>query len=515
MLQSCNVSTDDSTRILNKAKQPPVTPPQTPRRPSHLHHAPSLSLEFGGEPELLTPETTGKYIPYSTPLRPVTHQVLITPPQSRGRSFTGIFVSQPEPVSPSKRVVAEREPSSCFSLNTLPRQCNSSTLEGARCKRNEDLKNRPSNEPKDQAFGSKISGNQCSSDTLKGASRVHYSLRAPIVQPPAASLQTNDCPSDRTSIVQTKGRPQCITIIKSQNQQCSRPAQEGREDCFQHPCASVAKQVSESKPSPDACHTKTKKGRWCRNHATYPSSVDGKRHCAIHLKVIGSIGHRQPWTTTPEPAALKEPTYQRSGKLLSDAEICKWIPHYLSSSARSKLQKLMQRGPNEYDEEGYIYAIRVRGRYARNHYHVKVGRTINLNRRLKAWSECGFVDLLGWWPGNILDKGRERRDPGPMGGNHRLLERLIQTELADLACYSWHLTPDFFDEPQGSHKCRYKQSRPPNNYQRPPCGACGKIHVEVFTLERAPNGELTGHEWGRIIEPIIKKWGRFVTEYYD
>ena len=46
------------------------------------------------------------------------------------------------------------------------------------------------------------------------------------------------------------------------------------------------------------------------------------------------------------------------------------------------------------------------------------------------------------------------------------------------------------------------------------CVAGGKIHKEIFTLERAPKGsKFYQREWELLVKPIIEKWGRFVEEF--
>lgn len=40
----------------------------------------------------------------------------------------------------------------------------------------------------------------------------------------------------------------------------------------------------------------------------------------------------------------------------------------------------------------------------------------------------------------------------------------------------------------------------------------GTMHKEIFTFKRVSNGPLKGHEWDRVVQPVIERWGRFVEE---
>jgi hypothetical protein len=45
------------------------------------------------------------------------------------------------------------------------------------------------------------------------------------------------------------------------------------------------------------------------------------------------------------------------------------------------------------------------------------------------------------------------------------------------------------------------------------CLAGGKKHKEIFTFQRAIEGELQGREYELVIHPIIEKWVKFVQEH--
>lgn len=38
------------------------------------------------------------------------------------------------------------------------------------------------------------------------------------------------------------------------------------------------------------------------------------------------------------------------------------------------------------------------------------------------------------------------------------------------------------------------------------------MHKEIFTFTRVQKGRLKGHEWDRVVQPVIERWGRFVEE---
>jgi len=43
--------------------------------------------------------------------------------------------------------------------------------------------------------------------------------------------------------------------------------------------------------------------------------------------------------------------------------------------------------------------------------------------------------------------------------------------------------------------------------------AGGKKHREIFTFQKASEGELEGREYELVIRPIIEKWVKFVQEH--
>jgi len=45
------------------------------------------------------------------------------------------------------------------------------------------------------------------------------------------------------------------------------------------------------------------------------------------------------------------------------------------------------------------------------------------------------------------------------------------------------------------------------------CAECGTTHKEIFTFKRVKKGKLKEKEWESIVQPIIKKWGKYVSKY--
>ncbi|GJJ12248.1 hypothetical protein Clacol_006489 [Clathrus columnatus] len=209
-------------------------------------------------------------------------------------------------------------------------------------------------------------------------------------------------------------------------------------------------------------------------------------------------------------------------------EFSDWIPSYLNPDTQAALRVEMERPHSNKDEDGYIYAYEIRDDRTPNQVHLKVGRSVTLVRRLDQWSkQCTSkeVVLRGWWPGTVesessddtsLLKGKIKAgEKGPFC--HRL-ERLIHIELADLSTYAPYLkpgfpklTPDKADLPTspGRSPKPVKKTPQPNK----PCLDCGTVHKEVFSFQKIERGPLRNGEWEKIVQPVVNKWGRFVSEY--
>ena len=92
-----------------------------------------------------------------------------------------------------------------------------------------------------------------------------------------------------------------------------------------------------------------------------------------------------------------------------------------------------------------------------DHIHLKVGRTVNLLKRLDQWDkQCGTKQrehiIRGWWPGTVEKRGKVVNGGGLLKGEviageqgpycHRL-ERLIHLELGDLVLSQQYIDPAF------------------------------------------------------------------------
>lgn len=208
----------------------------------------------------------------------------------------------------------------------------------------------------------------------------------------------------------------------------------------------------------------------------------------------------------------------------------------------------MEKPRSRADVSGYIYTFEIRDPKTPNKIHLKVGRAVNLVKRMDQWDkQCGSKEqvLRGWWPGTVEDddggptslmKGRVKAgDKGPLC--HRL-ERLVHLELADLAVNSPYLDPDFQtiaakkkdkgkDKDVGGGTPSKKAiqaikliSSPCTDCMSllciPLCHVClltggftgGTIHKEIFSMDRVERGPYKGKEWESIVKPVIEKWGR-------
>ncbi|KAF8610511.1 hypothetical protein BDV93DRAFT_431466 [Ceratobasidium sp. AG-I] len=209
-----------------------------------------------------------------------------------------------------------------------------------------------------------------------------------------------------------------------------------------------------------------------------------------------------------------------------------WIPEYLQPDTQAALRAEMEKPASLADKDGYIYAYEIRNPNTPKEVHLKVGRAINLVKRLDEWGkQCVSreVILRGWWPGTVEDNDQDssnsvngsvslmkgRIKPGDKGKYCHRLERLIHLELSDVALNSTHLTPGFTKKTATATSSVTSPSKPPpaSKLTGKPCPDCSAVHKEIFTFERATSGKIKGREWESVVQPIIEKWGAFVTEY--
>ncbi|KAH8833902.1 hypothetical protein DL96DRAFT_1666885 [Flagelloscypha sp. PMI_526] len=194
-----------------------------------------------------------------------------------------------------------------------------------------------------------------------------------------------------------------------------------------------------------------------------------------------------------------------------------WIPGYLQPDTQLALRVEMEKARSLSEKPGYIYTFEIRDPNSPKTIKLKVGRAVNLNKRIDQWAkQCKSKEqvLRGWYPSkedpDSLMKGRV--DPGPPGGACHRLERLIHLELADLISSEIYLDPKWpsVTPDGGSGGTSTKKATNPNDKK---CPDCGQMHKEIFEFTRVQAGHHAGREWESIVRPIVEKWGGFVDSY--
>jgi len=207
-------------------------------------------------------------------------------------------------------------------------------------------------------------------------------------------------------------------------------------------------------------------------------------------------------------------------------EFSDWIPSYLDDETRVNLRTEMEKPVSASDKPGYIYAYEIRNPKTPKEVHIKVGRAVNLVKRLDQWSkQCGSKEVIlrGWWPGRVVDNEdtgpsllRGRIEAGEKGKHCHRLERLIHLELSDLVVNKAYQRPEFLQKrPNSDHipPALPHAPRSANKLHREECPDCGQLHKEIFTFTRVESGKLKNKEWDMIVHPVIEKWGKFVEQY--
>ena len=181
--------------------------------------------------------------------------------------------------------------------------------------------------------------------------------------------------------------------------------------------------------------------------------------------------------------------------------------------------------------------------------HIKVGSTTDPSIRLNAWrKQCTSREgvILGCWP--LPKKPSSKLYAEIRGGLEkapfvRRAEHLIHLELADVACHhpvvgscalvgadpthaSACLIIDLYSLRKGGLWLGMLKGPFPVSFVlvsllisscylalRSFCGEGGTKHREIFTFQRATDGELKGREYELVIRPIIEKWVKFVQEH--
>ncbi|KAG2364963.1 hypothetical protein BDR07DRAFT_1354361 [Suillus spraguei] len=216
---------------------------------------------------------------------------------------------------------------------------------------------------------------------------------------------------------------------------------------------------------------------------------------------------------------------RRKGMADTFVEFSDYIPQYLQRDTQLALRVEMEKAASTSDVPGYIYTYEIRDPKRPGVIQLKVGRAVNLTKRLDQWGkQCGSkVPIVrGWWPGTVEDESDDdgtngslltgnirAGQPGPLC--HRV-ERLVHIELADLVVHTPYLDPKFpkVDNSDTSPST----SGSPKKATMKPCLDCGAIHREIFAFPRPEKGRYKGREWELLVKPVIEKWGKFVSEYY-
>ncbi|KAF9448341.1 hypothetical protein P691DRAFT_800908 [Macrolepiota fuliginosa MF-IS2] len=199
-----------------------------------------------------------------------------------------------------------------------------------------------------------------------------------------------------------------------------------------------------------------------------------------------------------------------------------WIPGYLQASTRASLRAEMEKSKSARDVPGYIYTFEIRDPDAPKTIKLKVGRAVNLVKRIDQWGkQCGSKEqvLRGFYPGNVeedegsLMKGRVQA--GEKAAWCHRLERLIHIELADLVSTCVYLEPGWpkmetSSSPSAVSKLKANGT---GNGSNKPCPDCGSAHKEIFEFRRWEKGRFKGKEWEQIVKPVVERWGKFVDLY--
>ncbi|KIJ63261.1 hypothetical protein HYDPIDRAFT_92638 [Hydnomerulius pinastri MD-312] len=269
------------------------------------------------------------------------------------------------------------------------------------------------------------------------------------------------------------------------------------------------------------CRSMTKAGKQCSRQIKLPSThsyLDPTPALYCHQ-------HKDAMFTAQTGFYVR-----RSGHADRFVEFSHYIPQYLQRDTQLALRVEMEKATSSADVPGYIYTFEIRDPKRPNVTQLKVGRAVNLNKRLDQWDkQCGSkVQIVrGWWPGTVEADGEDNGANGSLlKGNikageagpfcHRV-ERLVHIELADLSIHAPYLEPGWpkVNNSDPSPSATSASSSPsPKKAAAKPCPDCGAVHREIFTFPCPEKGRYKGREWDLIVKPVIEKWGKFVKEYY-
>ncbi|KAG6379199.1 hypothetical protein JVT61DRAFT_11643 [Boletus reticuloceps] len=180
-------------------------------------------------------------------------------------------------------------------------------------------------------------------------------------------------------------------------------------------------------------------------------------------------------------------------------EFSHYIPKYLQVDTQLALRVEMEKATSPADVPGYIYTFEIRDPKRPDVIQLKVGRAVNLVKRLDQWDkQCGSKIQIprGSWPGTVEDddgtggsllKGNIKPgEPGPFC--HRV-ERLVHIELTDLSLHVPYLNPGWpnntSDPSSGAGTTTILKKTTPKETT---CLDCGAVHREIFTFLRPDKG---------------------------
>ncbi|KIY66061.1 hypothetical protein CYLTODRAFT_355702 [Cylindrobasidium torrendii FP15055 ss-10] len=269
------------------------------------------------------------------------------------------------------------------------------------------------------------------------------------------------------------------------------------------------------------CAGRTKKGDRCgRQVKASPLWMGGDLYCFQHQKDLlqpsGFYGH----TVDGADVWIKFEDY---------------IPSWLQPETQALLRVEMAKARSKADEEGYIYVFEIRDPADKDHVQLKVGRTVNVVKRLNEWGkQCGSKEqvLRGWFPGKLNEESLLKgtvvveEDAKKDVWCHRL-ERLIHLELADIAVNAPYLEAGWKPFVKGKGKGKkntlattvspkmMKGAGKGNGGSGLPCKdcTCRTVHKEIFEFQRVKSGPYKGREFDAIVKRIVDDWGEFVRTY--
>ncbi|KAI6042984.1 hypothetical protein EDC04DRAFT_2653847, partial [Pisolithus marmoratus] len=271
--------------------------------------------------------------------------------------------------------------------------------------------------------------------------------------------------------------------------------------------AKSASSISVANDLSRLCGATTKSNKQCSRTVKLPLHMQFWTLCPTTGFYVTRVGRIHVWLRCPHRRSFLD-----------------YVPEYLRVDTQLALKEEMARAPSRSDRPDPSAAHLIQ---------LKVGRTVNLKKRLDQWDkQCGSREqvLRGWWPGTVepdSDNGANGSllraqmragDPGPLC--HRL-ERLVHIELADLSLYAPYLEPDKF--PSTALSAVKRANRCPDctyfSLHNPSAltifDQVEWFTREIFSFRRPDAGQYEGREWDLIVKPVIEKWGRFVKEYYS